>query len=481
MTEHLLFINGRWKASADDSFKDVLDPATELTVARVSQAQPIDVDQALTAAQSGFEIWRNTSPWERSRLLSRVAELLNERTAELAHVMSLEQGKPLNESILEIERTVETFQWCASESIRSYGRVLPQREMGMRQVTVKQPIGVVACFSPWNFPAVLTGRKIAAALGAGCAVIIKPSELAPGIAVGLVKACVDAGLPDGVLNLLLGNSAMVSERLISSPIVRKVSLTGSVPVGRQLSALAGMHLKPVTMELGGHAPVLVFDDANVAKAAELTAAFKFRNTGQVCLGVSRVFVQRAIYDEFVSHFVKAVEHLKVGPGLEADTTMGPMATLKGVQWMEELVQDACQSGGQILFGGSRGPGPGFFYNPTVMTDVPDHAKLMTEEPFGPVVPLVSFETYEEAIRRANSLDLGLAAYAFTGSLDRAQRVSDDLDAGWIGVNNFSPALAEAPFGGTKDSGIGYEGGPEGFDAYCKTKFVSQSLAGIKEE
>ncbi len=473
---HQLYIDGEWVPSNSKQTKPVLNPANEQIVAEVAQAQPEDVEAALDSSKRGFETWRAVSPWERSKILKRAARLIEERKCELARVMTLEQGKPLSESVLEIDRTVETFEWCAAEAVRTYGRLLPQREAGMRQTTVKEPIGVVAGFSPWNFPAVLTGRKIAAALGAGCAMIVKPSELAPGIAVGLVKACEDAGVPPGVLNLLFGNSGMVSETLIKSPIVKKVSLTGSVPVGRQLSALAGEYLKSVTMELGGHAPVIVFEDANIRKAAELTAAFKFRNSGQVCLGVSRIYVQRSKFDEFMSHFIAYIENLNVDEGLAPAATMGPLANAKGVDSMKAFVADAKARGAKVVFGGDAPDRKGYFFNPTVLTDIPEDASIMNVEPFGPVVPVVPFDDYAEVIERANVLDLGLAAYAFTSNVDTATRVADDLEAGWIGVNNFSPALAEAPFGGMKDSGIGYEGGIEGFDAYCKTKFVSQSLS-----
>lgn len=476
MTLHQLFIDGQWTDGAANKAKAVYCPATGDVVAHVAQAEPADVQAALRSAQTGFEAWRATSPWKRSQILHACGVNIRKRLMELAELMTLEQGKPILESKLEIERTIETFEWCAGEAVRAYGRLLPQREAGMRQTTVKEPIGVVAAFSPWNFPAVLTGRKIAAALGAGCAVIVKPSELSPGIAVGLVQACIDAGVPSGAISLLFGNSAQTAEILVRSPAVKKISLTGSIPVGRQISSLAGELLKPVTMELGGNAPVVVFDDANVELAAKQTAAFKFRNAGQVCLGVNRVFVHRAVFDEFMAHFTQAVDGLVLGDGADPRVTMGPLANEKGVSFMSELVSDARARGATIVRGGERPERSGYFFQATVLTDVPDDARIMCEESFGPVVPVVQFSSYDEVIERANSLDLGLAAYAFTSNLDRATRVADDLQAGWIGINNFSPALAEAPFGGMKDSGIGYEGGPEGFDAYCKTKFVSQSLA-----
>jgi succinate-semialdehyde dehydrogenase/glutarate-semialdehyde dehydrogenase len=338
---------------------------------------------------------------------------------------------------------------------------------------IREPIGPVAGFSPWNFPAAMTARKIAAALGAGCSMIIKPSEEAPAICVGLVQACHDAGVPPGVLNLLFGPSNEISTALIESPVIKKISLTGSVPVGRKLSSLAGQHLKPVTMELGGHAPVIIFDDADIEKAAAMTAAFKFRNAGQVCLGVSRVFVQKKVYDQFLDCFLGHVSRLTVGSGIDPDVTMGPMVNQRRVDAMNDIVNDAKARGANIRFGGKRWGDKGYFWEPTVITDITDDALLMTDEPFGPVVPVVCFDDFDEVIERANQLPLGLAGYAFTRSLERATAVEDGLDVGWIGINNFSPALAEAPFGGMKDSGIGYEGGPEGFSAYTQIKFVSQ--------
>jgi len=477
LNEHKLFIGGDWCAGNRGESRDVINPATGNAVSAVCRADASDLDRALEAAERGFKLWRATSPWDRSKILMRCARLIEERIPELARVMTLEQGKPLFESKMELDRTVDTFEWCAAESIRTYGRLLPQRTQGLRQMTVKEPIGPVAGFSPWNFPAVLTARKIAAALGAGCSIIIKPSEEAPGVTVGMVKACQDAGVPDGVLNLVFGNSAMVSEYLIHSPVIKKISLTGSVAVGKTLSRMAGELLKPATMELGGHAPVLVFGDADPEKAADMTAAFKYRNAGQVCLGVSRIFVHESIYKSFLDRFVDFARNLKVGDGMEDGVTMGPMANSRGVNNMERIMADAVDRGAKTILGGNRIGNQGCFWEPTVLNELPDDSTLMTEEPFGPIAPVVPFSTFDEALDRANGLELGLAAYAFTRSLDIATNVADGLEAGWIGINNFSPALAEAPFGGMKDSGFGYEGGPEGFNAYCQTKFVSQANMG----
>ena len=473
MEKRKLFIGGHWCEGAASDTIEITNPATDEVVALACCATADDLDRALHAAQSGFDTWSKTSPWDRAKVLNLTADLIEERLEDLAVLMTQEQGKPLAESRGELDRTVDAFQWCAAEAIRTYGRLLPQRGRGYRQTTIKEPIGPVAAFSPWNFPAVMFGRKVAAALGAGCSMIIKPSEEAPGVSAGIVKCCQDAGLPDGVLNMVMGDPAMISDHLIRSPIITKVSLTGSVAVGRKLSKLAGELLKPATMELGGHAPVLVFDDADIEKVAAMAAGFKYRNAGQVCLGVSRIYVQEAVYQPFLNSFTEHVRALNVGNGMADGVTMGPLANSRGVQAMEQIMSDVEARGGQAAIGGHAIAGKGNFWQPTVVTDLAHDAKLMTEEPFGPIAPIVPFSDYDEAVQLANGLNYGLAAYAFTRSLDIATNIADDLEAGWIGVNNFSPALAEAPFGGVKDSGFGCEGGPEGFDAYCKTKFVSQ--------
>ena len=469
-----LFIDGQWCAGSTGETIGVENPATGDIVALAACASKDDLDRALAAADAGFRLWSRTSPWDRAKVLDRCAALIEERIPELAVLMTLEQGKPLAESRGELDRTVDVFRWCAGEAIRAYGRLLPQRGRGMRQTTIKEPVGPVAAFAPWNFPGVMFGRKIAAALGAGCSLIIKPSEESPAVSAGIVRACQDAGVPAGVLNMVMGDPAMISDYLIRSPVIAKVSLTGSVAVGRQLSRLAGELLKPATMELGGHAPVVVFDDTDVEKAARMTADFKYRNAGQVCLGVSRIYVQDAVYEQFLECFCERVNALKVGDGMQDGVTMGPLANARGVRSMEAIMSDVADRGGRTLLGGNSIGNRGHFWAPTVVTEIPDDSHIMTREPFGPVAPVLPFTDYDDVIRRANSLEYGLAAYAFTRSLDVATNVADDLEAGWIGVNNFSPALAEAPFGGVKDSGFGYEGGPEGFDAYCRTRFISQA-------
>lgn len=469
-----LFIDGAWTSGGGGDWISVENPATGEGCAQVAKATTADLDAVLSSADRAAPLWRATSPWERSAILAACAREVEARRDRIARAITLEQGKPLAESLLEVGRTVDAFAWCAAEAIRTYGRVLPQREPGMRQVSIKEPIGPVAAFTPWNFPAFLPARKISAALGAGCPIILKPAEEAPGAAVMVAEACAAAGVPPGVLNLVFGDPAQISDHLIRSPVIRKISLTGSPRVGRMLAALAGEMLKPATMELGGHAPVIVFADSNVEKAAEMTAAFKFRNAGQVCLGVSRIYVQEAAFDAFRARFLECARNLRLGDGTAEGVTIGPMATARGLGRMERMMDDAASRGAVTELGGGKGDGAGHFWQPTVLTQVPGDSLIMTEEPFGPIAPLTPFSGVDDVVAMSNSVDLGLAGYLFTRDLETATRVSDGLEFGWIGVNNFSPTIAEAPFGGIRNSGFGYEGGPEGFDAYCRTKFVSQA-------
>ncbi|MEZ5744940.1 MAG: NAD-dependent succinate-semialdehyde dehydrogenase [Paracoccaceae bacterium] len=467
-----LFISGAWVDASDGGTQDLVNPSNGEVIGQVSIATIDDVDKALAAADAGFKTWRQVSAWDRAEILRKAARLIDERKDEMAHKLTLEQGKPLAEARGELSRCAETFEWCAAEAIRAYGRVYPQRVASGRQMTIKQPIGPVAAFTPWNFPVVLSCRKLAAALGAGCSIILNPADEAPTAVSGIIQALHDAGVPLGAIGQLTGNPALLSKQLVNSPFIAKISLTGSIRVGKLLSSMAGAQLKPVTMELGGHAPIVVFEDADIERTAALTAGFKYRNAGQVCLGVSRIFVQESKFDAFYDAFAKHLEALKMGDGMDPTTTMGPMANERRVEAMETMVADAVARGAIVTHGGKRGE-QGFYFEPTLMKNVPDTSLIMTEEPFGPVTPIVPFLTYDEVIVRANALPYGLAAYAFTSSLKTATDIANDFEAGWIGINEFTPALAEAPFGGQKESGMGYEGGPEGFDAYLKTKFVSQ--------
>ena len=468
-----LYIAGQWRSGGARRTIAVVNPASEEVLAALPLATEQDIADALASSQVGFEIWRSTSAWERQVIMTRAADLIEQRRETLARVLTLENGKPLADARGEIDRVIETILWCAEEGKRAYGRLLQPRQPGLMQATVKRPIGPVAAFAPWNFPAVLVARKLAAALAAGCSIILKPAEETPGVCVGIIRAFVDAGVPSGVINMLFGEPSMVSERLIASPVTRKVSFTGSVPVGRLLSSLAAQQLKPVTMELGGHSPVVVFDDVDVKAVAKACAGFKFRNAGQVCVSASRFFVHENIYEAFVREFVAIANAIKVGDGREEGVVMGPLANQRRLEATKDLVADAKARGATVAAGGEQMSGRGFFFPPTVLTDLDLQSRILHEEPFCPVAPIMPFRDFDEVMELANGVDFGLAAYAFTRSIQRAALVSEAFDAGWIGINSFTPALADAPISGTKQSGIGHEGGPEGLDAYLQTRFISQ--------
>ena len=468
-----LYIDGEFIRGGGRREQDVLNPANDEVLGRLPHASTEDLDRALAAAQRAFESWRRTSPMERSAILRKVAELARERADAIGRNITLDQGKPLAEAVGEVTGCAEHAEWHAEECRRIYGRVIPARVEGVRQLVVREPIGVCAAFTPWNFPFNQAIRKIVAALGAGCTIIVKGPEDAPSAVVALARLFHDAGLPAGCLNVVWGVPHEVSDYLIRSPIVRKISFTGSVPVGKQLAALAGSLMKRCTMELGGHSPVIVCADGDIVRAAKLVAALKFRNAGQVCVAPSRVYVERAAYERFLETFVAAAEKLKIGDGLEAGTRMGPLAHQRRVGSMTEFVDDARERGAVAVTGGARIGERGNFFAPTVLTEVPDDALVMTSEPFGPVVPIVRFDSLEEALTRANRLPYGLASYAFTSSIRNAHIISTGLEAGMVNINHFGIALAETPFGGIKDSGYGSEGGTETFDGYLNTKFITQ--------
>jgi succinate-semialdehyde dehydrogenase/glutarate-semialdehyde dehydrogenase len=472
-TELGLYIDGAWLNGTGRKGEDVVNPATEKPLGRLPHATKADLDQALEAAQKGFEVWRLTTAYDRAKVLRKAAELVRERHEQIARVMSQEQGKVYAEARIEVLTTADIIEWFAEEGRRSYGRVVPGRVKGVRQLVMHEPVGVVAAFTPWNFPTLTPARKIAAALAAGCSIILKASEETPGACVEMVRCFADAGLPAGVLNLVFGVPAEVSEHLLGADIVRKVSFTGSVPVGKHLTALAAKTMKRATMELGGHSPVVVFGDADPEKVADTIAAFKFRNAGQVCISPTRFYVQEQSYKKFVDRFTDYVKAIKLGDGLEKGTTMGPLANARRLDAMESFVTDAKNRGGKIATGGKRAANQGYFFEPTVITDVPDDSKIMTEEPFGPLAPIVPFKTFDEVVARANSLPFGLAAYAFTSSGATATAIGDALQSGMVGVNSVAISTPETPFGGIKESGYGSEGGIEGLEAYMNTKFISQ--------
>ncbi len=468
-----LYIDGQFINADGRREQDVLNPATGAVIGKLPHASTEDLDHALSAAARAFEGWKKTSPLERSKVLRKVAELARERAQDIGRGMTLDQGKPLAESVGEVMFCAEHAEWHAEECRRIYGRVIPARQDRVRQLVLREPVGVCAAFSPWNFPFNQAIRKIAAAVGAGCTLVLKGPEDAPSAVVALARLFHDAGLPPGVLNLVWGVPHEVSDHLINSPIVRKISFTGSVGVGKLLAAKAASLMKRSTMELGGHAPVIVCDDADIDAAVKQLVPYKFRNAGQVCVSPTRFYVQEGAYERFVEGFVAKTKALKVGDGLLPDTRMGPLAQARRVSAIASFIDDAQTRGATVLAGGAPMPGAGSFFAPTVITDLPEDSRLMTEEPFGPVAGIVRFKSLDEALTRANSLPFGLAAYAFTGSSRNAQAIGNGLQAGMVSINHLGLALAETPFGGIKDSGIGSEGGSETFDGYLNTKFITQ--------
>ncbi len=469
-----LFIDGKWLGRDGRSGEDVINPATEKPLAHLPHASTADLDRALEAAKKGFAVWRATSAYDRAKIMRKAADLMRERYDAIAKILVLEQGKVYPEARAEVITSADIIEWYAEEGRRAYGRIVPGRGKGLRQIVVQEPVGIVAAFTPWNFPTLTPARKIGGALAAGCALILKASEETPGACVEMVRCFADAGLPAGVLNLVFGVPAMISEHLIAKDDVRKVSFTGSIPVGKHLAALAAKGMKRVTMELGGHSPVVVFADADPEKSADTIAAFKYRNAGQVCISPTRFYVQEPVYSRFLARFTEYAKGIKLGDGLEKGNTMGPMANARRIDTMEAFVNDAKQRGGKIVAGGNRRGNQGFFFEPTVITDVPDDARIMTEEPFGPVAPVVTFKSFDEVVERANALPYGLAAYAFTGSAQTANLIGDALQSGMVGVNSVAISTPETPFGGIKESGYGSEGGIEGLQVYLNTKFISQA-------
>ena len=468
------FIHGEWRAGHAAAAGVVTNPATEEVLAEVPCASAQDLDDALASAASASTGWRITSAQERSAILKRAAQLLRERAPGIAMRMTLEQGKTLPESQLEVMLSAETFDWYAAEALRANGRMMPARTRHGRQMVLPEPIGPVAAFTPWNFPALLPARKIAPALAAGCTMIMKPSEETPSSAIALAEALQDAGLPAGVLNLVLGVPADIASHLIASPVIRKVTFTGSTSVGRTLARLAADVVKPCTLELGGHAPVLVFDDADLERAVATCVQGKIRNAGQVCTSPTRFLVQQGIHDRFVTAFAAALNQVQVGDGTAPDSQMGALASRRRLQAVTQLVDNAVDLGAKCLAGGSRVGGRGSFLRPTLLADAPAQADVMQVEPFGPVALVSTFGSLEEGLQRANDTPYGLAAYAFTRSAETAMTVSDELAAGGIGINSFAVSSIEAPFGGIKDSGYGQEGGPEGMQAYMHMKYVNHA-------
>ncbi|NMG40253.1 aldehyde dehydrogenase family protein [Chelativorans sp. ZYF759] len=469
-----LFIDNRLRPGRGEGERVVINPASGEALARLPIASRDDLDDALASAERAFAGWRKTSALERSNILRKAANIIRARLDDYARIMTLEQGKVLMESRIELSAAADIIDWFAEEGRRAYGRVIPSRQPDIRYSTLMQPVGPVAAFSPWNFPAVIPARKVAASLAAGCTCIIKPAEETPGTMLAIAQAFAEAGLPEGVLSVVTGHPSEISTYLIASPIIRKVSFTGSTSVGREIARLAGDSIKRVTLELGGHAPVLVLEDADVEKAAATSAAFKFRNAGQVCIAPTRFYVHEKVHDEFVESLSAKAGALKVADGLSQGAQMGPMANPRRPEAMESLIGDAVKAGARVAAGGESGANRGFFWQPTVLADVPETARIMNEEPFGPVAVVRRISSTDEAIAAANRLPFGLAAYAFTRSTANSIRLGEEVETGMLGINNMMINLAETPFGGVKDSGYGSEGGSEGLEAYLNVKLVSES-------
>lgn len=469
-----LFINGKWRESSDRNVIDVINPATEDVVGTVAKATYADLDDALSAADKGFKVWKETPSFDRYKILRRAADLLRHKAEQIAPLMTIEQGKPIAEANAEILVGADRIDWMAEEGRRTYGRVIPARAGHVTQLTVKEPVGPVAAFTPWNFPLNQILQKMPAALAAGCSIIVKAPEEAPACCAMLFQVFEEAGIPDGVIGLVFGVPSEISEYLIPSPIIKKVTFTGSTAVGKLLAAKAGEHMKLATMELGGHAPAIVFEDADVNLAADILASNKFRNAGQVCISPTRFLVHEKVYENFVDKFTRNAEALRVGDGLKPDTTMGPLAHERRLTAMDDFVTDAVNKGAEIISGGGRVGNKGYFYSPTVLTNVSKDSLIMNEEPFGPLAPISTFSEMEEVVEEANRLPYGLASYAYTSSTSVASALGSKINSGMISINHHGLALPETPFGGINESGYGNEGGAEGIEPYQQTKFITQA-------
>lgn len=467
-----LLINGEWRNAQSGRTIDVFNPATGGVIGKVAHAEKVDLDAALDAAANGFKIWSASSPFDRSKFMRRAADLLRERADAIAPILTLEQGKPVAEAKGEILAGADIIDWFAEEARRTYGQIIPARAAGVSQMAFKLPVGPVAAFTPWNFPINQVVRKLSAAIAAGCSIIVKAPEETPASPAELIRVFVDAGIPAGVVNLVYGVPSEISEYLIPHPVIRKISFTGSTPIGKMLAGLASQHMKLSTMELGGHAPAIIFDDADVEGAVKTLAMSKFRNAGQVCVSPTRFLVQENVYEQVVQSFTEKAKAIKVGNGFDEGVQMGPLANERRIPALETLIQDAVDNGARLMTGGRRIGNVGNFFEPTVLADAPKTARIMNEEPFGPVAVFSSFKALDEVIDEANRLPFGLASYAFTRSAENARELGMRIEAGMTTINHLGLALPEVPFGGIKDSGYGTEGGSEAINAYLTTKFMT---------
>ena len=473
------FIDGKWQASEKNETYDVINPATEEIIGKASKASPADVDKALKSAEKGFKIWKNFSPWDRAAIIRKIADLMRKKNNELAKWMTLETGKPLAEALGEVSASADIFEWNAEETKRIYGQTVQSRFENTRIIINYEPVGVVAALSPWNFPLILASRKISTALAAGCSVICKPDVITPGSVMELVDIINKCGVPSGVVNLLSGDPPSIASQLISSNIVKKISLTGSTRVGKIILKQAAEKIQRVTMELSGHAPFIVHKDADIEKATDMAMAAKYRNNGQVCISPSRFYIHTSKKEQFTKSFVDKTLKLKIGNGMNKNVQLGPITTKKRLEEIEQLVENTKKEGAKILCGGKRPSGfnKGYFYEPTVFDDVKDNFKIMTVEPFGPLTPLLTFKNFDEVIERANNQVAGLASYVCTNSLELANKTSEALETGMVAVNTPFVSSAETPFGGIKQSGYGREGGSIGIKDYLNIKYTHLGIKG----
>ena len=473
------FIDGKWQEAEKKETYDVINPATEEVIGKASKATAADVDKALKSAEKGLKIWRSTPPWQRAYIIRKIADLMRDKKDILAKWLTLEVGKPLAEGVGEVGGAADIFEWNAEETKRIYGQTVESRFPDTRVHVYYQPIGVVAALVPWNFPIVLAARKISTALAAGCSVICKPDVITPGAVMELVDICKEAGVPPGVVNLLSGDPPSISEQLINSDIVKKVSITGSTRVGKLILKQAANKVQRVTMELSGHSPFIVFDDADINKATDIAITSKFRNNGQVCISPNRFYIQEKKKEEFINSFIGKAKKLKIGNGMDKDVQLGPLTTEKRLKEVEQLVETTKKEGAKVLMGGKRPAGfnKGYFYEPTVFDNVKDNFTIMKEEPFGPLVPILSFKNFDEVIERSNNNDLGLCSYICTNSMDQAHRASELMETGTVAVNTPVVAIAEAPFGGIKQTGYGREGGSMAIKDYLNVKYTHLGIKG----
>ena len=473
------FIDGKWQKSASGETYDVINPATEEIIGKASKANNTDIQNALKSAENGLKIWRNTSPWERSKIIRRISELIRKKTDILSKWMTLEVGKPLTEGPGEISGAADIFEWNSEETKRIYGETNQSRFPNTRIHVYYQPVGVVAALIPWNFPVILASRKISTALAAGCSVIVKPDVITPGSVMEIVDICKEAGVPPGVVNLLSGDPAGISEELIKSDIIKKISITGSTRVGKLILKQAADKVQRVTMELSGHSPFIVFDDVDLNKVTDMAIAAKFRNNGQVCISPNRFYIHEQKKDDFAKLMIDKTKKLKIGNGMDKGTLLGPLCTKQRLEGVEKLVEITKKEGGKVLLGGKRAANfnKGYYFEPTIFDNVKDNYTIMKQEPFGPLVPMLSFKSFDEVIERANNHELGLCSYVCTNSMEKAHLASEQLETGTVGVNTGFIAIAEAPFVGIKQSGYGREGGSMAIKDYLNVKYTHMGIKG----